>query len=137
MEEHSLSKRPSSLLLNDLQSDPDSFGAHPEQLIYQLMLLSLLYEEILIPDETIVLSDKITQWLSSPAGFNQWTQLLDLGSITFLLHPTRAYDERDNELRDLSEKHPFLARAKHLQGRATKHGAEFRLDESLSSVLHR
>lgn len=116
--------RPRSVVLTDWAADVDHLRADRDAIIYQLLILSLLYDEILIQDELLVLSDPLADWFGQREGIRIWEELLDVGSIVILRHPTSAYPT--DELRDYSQDHPIDARAKYIQQFGTKDDRRFK-----------
>jgi len=120
--------RPRSVVLTDWAADTDNLRVDRSGLIHQLLLLSLLYDEILVQDELLVLSDPLASWFSSKEGLSLWDELLDVGSLVILRHPQTAYP--NDELRELSFRHPIEARAKYIETYGTKNDRRFRASDA-------
>ncbi|MBZ0131710.1 hypothetical protein [Candidatus Methylomirabilis sp.] len=106
------SSRPSSIVLTDWAADVDHLRADQDAVIYQLLILSLLYDQILIQDELLVLSDPLAAWFGRGEGQRIWDEALDVGSLVILRHPLSAYPTA--ELKEYAHQHPLHARAEYL-----------------------
>lgn len=109
-----------SLVLSDWAAKVEFLGLSIEAVVHELLVLSLLYEKILVQDEVFALSNKLAGWLAMPERADLIRKLFDLGCIVVLTHPEAAYLPKDEDLRDLSYKRPIAARAAYLQRRSTK-----------------
>jgi hypothetical protein len=122
----------SSIILTDWAANPKKFNANLEDTSYELMLYSLLYDEILIQDECFTLTQKVTNWYynkdictkntnwgneSEQNGKAILEKLFELGTIKILLFPKHYYIKK--ELEDLAETNPITARAKFQRESAT------------------
>jgi hypothetical protein len=58
-----------------------------KSLLYELMFLSLLYDEVLIPD-LFILSTKLAKWLDSDDRL--LPEIFDLGTLKVIKHPIDA-----------------------------------------------
>lgn len=110
--------RPNSVILTDWAADVDNLRTDRNSFIYQLLILSLLYDEILIQDELLVLSNQLSSWFGLREDNWIWQELLDIDSLVVLRHPISLY--RTNNLKSLAEDHPIEARAKYIKKYATK-----------------
>lgn len=88
----------------------------------QLMLLALLYDEVLLQDEFLVLDDRVAWWLRD-RNFRDLDNLAETGAVKILRHPLFAYPTE--ELRSLAEEAPMVARSRQIRAFATKGGYEF------------
>jgi len=113
-----------SVVLTDWAAFPENMGTSPEATLYQLLLLSLLYDEILIQDEIFALSDKLAQWFTQDVYSELLTKCFDLGSVVILKHPLSAYPEE--RLRELALKAPIFARADYVRRYGTRAEHRFR-----------
>jgi hypothetical protein len=113
---------PESVVLTDWAADLEHLGKGPEAVLYELMLLSLLYDSILIQDEVFALSDKVSWWFSSSGYAELLPECFDLGAMVVLTHPLLVYPTDD--LRELALDSPILARAKYVEKYGTR--AEYR-----------
>jgi hypothetical protein len=109
--------RPGSVLLTDWAADEAALGRSLQSPFLRLVLLSLLYDEILVQDEVFVLSNKLARWFTRDGNRDLLWKLLEIGSIKLLTHPRDAYPK---DLRDYAEEHPILARAQYIQALGSK-----------------
>jgi len=100
-------KRPNSIVLTDWGAYADVYRS-PRKFITDLIMLSLLYDTVLIQDEVFVLSDSLPKWFDSPAGHALLNRLFELDSVVLLAWPARAYTK--NIATD-PKVHPLFARA--------------------------
>jgi hypothetical protein len=75
------------------------------------MLLSLLYDEVLIQDEIFVCSQKMAGWFRDGETFRLLEELFAIGGITVLKRPLRRYPP---QLQEKAQKNPIQARVEHL-----------------------
>src|SRR5437867_3753046 len=101
--------RPRSVALTDWTADVDHLRADRDAIIYQLLILSLLYDEILVQDELLVLSDPLAEGFGQGEGKRIWEEVLDVGSFVILQLPISAY--RTDDLKEYAQNHPIEARA--------------------------
>src|SRR5947209_321766 len=109
------------LILTDLlwssYSTPDVF-------LTELLLLSLVYDEIFLPEEYLVLNNRIARLFSQPQDVDLLKPFFESGVLKVLGMPPRGY-VRPSDL-ELSGKHPLLARAQHIQFASTKEAKPFK-----------
>lgn len=114
-----------SLVLSDWAANVELLGLSANAVVYELLVLSLLYDKIFVQDEVFALSDRLAEWLGQPYQAPLVRELFALGSIVVLTHPEFAYSTDDADLRKLSEKRPIAARAAYIQRRGTKEERPF------------
>lgn len=107
-----------SLAVVDWAATPDRLRTDRNGFVQQMLVLSLLYEEILMPDELLVLSDPISNWFSDKEGRAIWDALAEVRSMTVLTHPLKAYVDESH--RELADRYPMDARAAHISTYGTK-----------------
>ncbi len=112
-----------SIVLTDLAANVDAKHRSPDNLFAEILLSTLLYDEVLIQDEVFVLSDQILRWFSQKEYKDIFAACLETGAIKILTHPRELYTNDD--LAELSESNPFLARARHINTVGTKGSASF------------
>lgn len=119
-----LSTAPPSVVLTDWAAVDvgGSIGKDFQTALYELLVLSLLYDKILIQDEVFALSLKLLDkdWLGAKTSPNLelFKKVLGLGSITILTHPTDLYPT--DSLKDRAIDSPIMARARYIQEFSTK-----------------
>lgn len=123
-----------SVVLTDWAAFPDTMGKSPEETLYQLLLLSLLYDEVLIQDEVFVLSDKLAQWFTQDTYSELLAKCFDLGSIVILKHPLPAYP--NDSLTQQALEAPIRARAEYVKHFGTRHEYRFRPTPRQSALYH-
>ncbi len=111
-------KSANSIILTDWGADCESLGQSPEAVLYELLLLSLLYDNILIQDEVFALSNRMARWFLKDDYREMLTKCFELGTVVVLSHPLAAYPTDD--LKELSQKTPILARAEYIQKFGTR-----------------
>lgn len=75
------------------------------------MLLSLLYDELLVQDEILVCSEKMANWFPDVESFRLLEEFFAVGGITVLKRPLGKYPPG---LREKAQKNPIHARVEHL-----------------------
>lgn len=115
--------RPSSIVLTDWAADVDHLRADRHGVIYQLLLLSLLYDQVLLQDELLVLSNALAEWFGQRDGQRIWNEVLDVGSLVILRHPISEYPTKD--LKEYAQEHPLHARAKYIEEFGAKDDQHF------------
>ncbi len=98
-----------------------------DSLIWQLIIQSLLYDEVLIQDQVLVCSSKLAEWFTDEEAIPLLRDLFDMGSIVVLKHPLKAYG--DDDLSDLASEWPVLARSKFIEKHSSVADKPFRPDE--------
>ena len=116
--------RPRSVVLTDWAAGVDHLRTDRSGFVNQILLLSLLYDEVLVQDELLVLSDPIANWFTTGDGSSLWSELLDVGSLVILQHPAAAYPTE--QLQELSQSHPIEARSKYIERYGTKEDRPFK-----------
>jgi len=107
---------------------------NPEHLIWDQIILSLLYDEVAVQDETLVCSKKLAKWFLDKEQFEILKEVFECGGLKVLRRPLEAYPE---ELKDLAEKNPIIGRRSHL----TKHSVDndgnlLRFDDKQQLAFH-
>jgi len=100
-------KRPTSLILTDWGANGNVYKS-PRKFVTDIIILSLLYDKVLIQDEIFVLSDSLPKWFNTPAKHVLLSKIFELDSVVLLAWPTIAYTK--NITTD-PKKHPLVARA--------------------------
>ena len=112
---------PAAIVLNDFAAAGDKVISVKqwEPFVWELMLYSLLRDEVLVPDEALVLSEKFA------AAFCRRPEILDelfdIGSLVVLKYPRETYPDADLQERSLNS--PMDARSQYIR-RYTTRGAE-------------
>ncbi|HEV3075441.1 MAG TPA: hypothetical protein VHB47_13560, partial [Thermoanaerobaculia bacterium] len=105
----------SAVVLTDWGAKTEGLSASRDALLQELLLLSLVYDQLLIQDEVLALSTKLARWFTSGKDFDLLRRCLSIGSIVILTH--HAYGSDD--LAELALRHPITARAKYIARRGT------------------
>jgi hypothetical protein len=126
--------RPTSVVLTDWSADPQHIGKSSRDVIYELMLSSLLYDEVLVQDEVFALSTRLAGWFSPGKDIDLLIKCLDLGTLRVLTHPVSAY--LTDNLRELSTKAPIWARAQYIQDVGTLKGHIFAPTQLQEAFYH-
>lgn len=108
---------PESVVLSDWAANVEGIGKSSDSVIYELMILSLLYDEILVSDEVLVLSSKLAKWLSDGNSFDPVIKLFELGSLKVLTFPESDYPK---EFKEATEKARISTRANYITKKGTK-----------------
>lgn len=103
----------SAVVLTDWGADNSRIAPNVHQLIYELMLLSLLYDEILIQDEVFASSTWFAEKFWSPRDFELLHLCLRLGCIKVLTLPINTYPT--DRLSELAGHSPIRARAEYMK----------------------
>jgi Domain of Unknown Function (DUF1259). len=115
---------PPSLVLTNWGADVELTGRSIGPTIHELFLLSLLYENIKIQDELLVLSDKFAEWFTDYDNRDLLRKLFDVGSLTILTHPLDAYPTE--ELRERAISRPLSTRAEYIERYGMKDAKPFK-----------
>jgi hypothetical protein len=131
---------PESVVLTDWATDDLSMGGSAKATIFQLMLLSLLYDNVLIQDEVFALSFKCANWFSEDKDLELLRKCFDIEGLVVLKYPLFAYPT--DGLKDLAQSAPISARACYIQNygsRADKiftpSPAQIRLYHNIDALL--
>lgn len=100
-----------SIVLVEWQRYNEPIAQRKDALLYELMLLSLLYDEVLVQDEILVCSKRMARWFHAAESFRLLEELFAVGEVTLLKRPVEKYPQK---LRDLAQEKPIFARSKHL-----------------------
>jgi len=115
-----------SIVLVDWARNDEPTARSRELLLYELMVLSLLYDEVLVQDEIFLCSRKMARWFRGPENFRLLEELLAIGGIVVLKRPVEKYP---SELQELAQKQPVIARREHLERFSVgRHGEPIRFD---------
>jgi hypothetical protein len=125
---------PESVLMTDWATDDLSMGGSAKSTIFELMLLSLLYDNVLIQDEVFALSYKCADWFSEEKDLELLRKCFDIESIVILKLPLFAYPT--DELKELAQKAPIYARAEYIQRYGTRAEKIFIPNASQLSLYH-
>lgn len=118
----------SRVVLTDWAADTESIAVSPDALLYELLILSLLYDEVLVADEAFVLSQRLTSWFGSHEDFQRLRCCFGLGTIKILAHPLKAYPTA--ELMDQADRQPFSARSTYIEKYSSRGELPFRPSEA-------
>jgi hypothetical protein len=91
------------------ENEPTARGRN--QFLWDLMLLSLLYDDILVQDEIILCSNKLPAWFPDTESFLLLEEIIDIGPLKILKRPQHRYPK---SLQDLAGSRPISARREHL-----------------------
>ena len=83
-----------------------------DEFLWHQILLSLLYEDVLAQDETLVCSRKLARWFPDSESFRLLEQLVDCGGLSVLKRPWQKYPK---DLRERALQHPIAARREQLE----------------------
>jgi hypothetical protein len=116
---------PNAVSLNDFAANADGVLSVRQwpSFVWELMLYSLLRDEVLIQDEALVLSDKFARIFSNRSRFHVLEELFDMGTLIVLKQPVASYPEAD--LQELALSSPLVARAAYLERHSTKGANRF------------
>ncbi|MBW7990315.1 MAG: hypothetical protein FVQ84_09920 [Planctomycetes bacterium] len=117
-------KSKNSLLMTDWAMSTGKIAKDFKTFIYELVLLSLIYDEILIQDEVFALSRRLSRWMKTNEDFRLLQECFEPDFIRVLTHPKKAFHTQ--QLQDLSEYNPIQARAKYIAECATENDKPFK-----------
>ncbi len=100
-----------SIVMVDWARDNTPTSGNREEFLWHQMLLSLLYDEVLAQDETLLLSKRMATWFSDNHSFRLLEQLVDCGGLTILKRPTARFPV---DLQERALQQPIAARKAHL-----------------------
>jgi hypothetical protein len=84
-----------------------------DEFLWHQILLSILYDDVLAQDETLLCSEKLADWFPDSESFRLLEQLVDCGGLCVLKRPWQAYPK---DLQELATQQPIAARRAHLEG---------------------
>ena len=82
-----------------------------DEFLWHQMFLSLLYDEVLAQDQTLVCSKKMAGWFHDPESFRLLEETFKCGGLGVLKRPVNRYPD---ELKDLASTNPVIARQQHV-----------------------
>src|SRR5437879_4153163 len=112
MEEQPEAGNDRSIVLLDWARHNEPTGSTSKYLIYVLMLLSLRYDEVLVPDEICVAGHKMTRWFGRSVNFRLLEELFDACGLVVRKRPLRRYP---TDLQEMASSKPISARREHLR----------------------
>jgi len=83
-----------------------------DEFIWHQLLLSLLYDEVLAQDETVIISKRMAKWFSTPSDFETLTKVAECGGLSLLKRPLHRYPR---EFHDRALIQPVRARREYLE----------------------
>lgn len=101
-----------SIVMVDWSRHNEPTSRTRDQFLWHQMLLSLLYDEVLAQDETLVCSEKMAGWFRDSQSFGLLEQLVECGGLTVLKRPWERYPEY---LQDRALEQPISARREQLE----------------------
>jgi hypothetical protein len=107
-----------TIVLTDWGANADNIAVDIRSFTWELMLLSLLYERVLIQDETFVVGSQLPKWFSNTANRRILDEVFDMGTVAILTHPIGAY--LDEDLQFLARTSPLTARSEYIARHTTK-----------------
>jgi hypothetical protein len=102
-----------SIVMVDWSLENQPTERYRDEFLWRQMLLSLLYDEVLAQDETLVCSEKMATWFRDSEKFRLLEELFDCGGITILKRPLGRYPSE--QLKERASTAPIHARREHLQ----------------------
>ncbi len=106
--------RPNFIILTDWGAFASVYQS-PVKLVSDLIVLSLLYDEILIQDEVFVLSDLMPAWFADSEGSSLLAKIFDLDSVVLL-----GWKSYPKDITVDPKLYPMLARAEFHQKYSTQ-----------------
>ncbi len=103
---------PRSIVMTEWSPTDGPNHSSRDQFLWQQMLLSLLYDEVLAKDETVLCSTRMARWFADGESFRLFEELLDCGGLVVLKRPLETYPEA---LRERAVREPVSARSEHLE----------------------
>ncbi len=82
-----------------------------EKFLWHQMLLSLMYDEVMAQDQTIVNSKRIANWFHKDSTFPLLRELFECNGVGILKRPIERYPQ---ELKEIALSRPVFARATHI-----------------------
>jgi hypothetical protein len=82
-----------------------------DQFLWDLMLLSLLYDDVFVQDEIVLCSKTLPKWFPDTESFRLLEETIESGGVSLLKRPYQRYP---NELQGLAQIQPITARREHL-----------------------
>lgn len=116
-----------SLVMTDWAANVEGIADNRERLLWELVLHSLLKDQILIQDESLAQSEKLAEWFEYD-NFRVLDELIDTGLFSVVVQPPETYS--DPRLQDLATDHPIEAKRSSI---LLKHGKPFKPTERLKS----
>lgn len=116
--------RPNSIIMSDWGAYGNIYNT-PEKLVTDIIILSLLYDEVLIQDEVFVLSDLMPKWFERAEGNDLLAKIFELDSIVLL-----GWKSYPSEIKTDYKHHPMFARAEYHEKFSTRGDSIFIASES-------
>jgi hypothetical protein len=101
--------------------------------IYEILIYSLLYDEVLIQDEVFALSNKIASWMNDERERGLLEKIFEIGTLKILSFPKESYPL---DLQEAAYTNPIQTRSKYLQKFATSHEDQFIASEKQNSLYN-
>ncbi len=83
-----------------------------DEFLWHQIVMSLLYDEVLAQDQTILCSKDMADWFGNRSDFGLLEELFECGGLVMLKRPSARYPA---ELRDKLSTHPIAARIEQLE----------------------
>jgi hypothetical protein len=111
------------LLLSDWAAFGRTIPRRSQRLLTELLLLSLVYDEILIQDETLVLNHTFADQFASQETFRVIEQLIESNVLVILTHPRNLYP--DAAMKERAPGSPMETRAEYISRYGTSGDTPF------------
>jgi len=99
-------------VLSDWAATGEAIPKYRQRLLEELLLLSLVYDEILIQDEVLVLNVSLAEQFVTTEQFRIIEQLIETGALVILTHPLQLYPDQD--MRERASLAPIKTRAEYI-----------------------
>ena len=100
-----------SIVMVEWSRDNEPTHGTRDEFLWHQMLLSLLYDEVLAQDETLVCSNRMARWFPDNDSFRLLEEIFECGGLAVLKRPLERYPE---DLKERASTHPINARREHL-----------------------
>lgn len=129
-----------SIVMSEWSRDNEVTPGSRDNFLWHQMLLSLLYDDVLAKDETLLCSRHLPDWFRGE-DFRLFEEIVDCGGISILKRPLHRYPRH---LMDLVQEQPIAGRRMHLVDfGSTRDGFKLQFDERqiefhkrLEALLH-
>lgn len=100
-----------SIVMVDWSRNNEPTARTRDQFLWDLMLLSLLYDDVFVQDEIVLCSERLPKWFPDTESFRLLEETIECGGLGLLKRPWQRYPDA---LQDLAQTQPITARREHL-----------------------
>ena len=107
-----MASKKQSIVMVDWSRKNEPTAKTRDQFLWDLMLLSLLYDDVLVQDEIVLCSEKLPKWFPDTESFCVFEEIIECRGLGLLKRPWERYPK---EIQDRAQTLPIAARREHLE----------------------